>query len=222
MFTFEDNSVLSLGRDDRATIEWKIKPNLTRAHVPAPFELPKAIEISEEEEEDDNEPNIQNDIVATNPSKSLETIKLLGLSTSDQISAGYCGMGATASLGGASPLTIDMNDKRSMISCVGSYGKSITRCAISSNGKFMLLGEGVPKNAEDVDEETFIGGLSIVSAITSETSAKINRIYRCIYIQLYTSRQILSYLRLRYRIYKRNHTSVCLYMYIQARFVHTQ
>ena len=89
MFTFEDNSILSLGRDDRATIEWKIKPNLTRTHVPAPFKLPKVIEISEEEEEDDNEPMIQNDIVVTNPGKSLETIKLLGLSMSDQISAGF-------------------------------------------------------------------------------------------------------------------------------------
>ena len=62
----------------------------------------------------------------------------------------------------------------------------------------------------------------ILNNIYRPAYAKINRIYRYIYIQLYISRQILSYLYLRYRIYKHNRTFICLYMYVQARLTHTR
>ena len=114
LFSFEDEYFISLGRDDRTLIQWKILPNLTRSHLVAPFALPDAPAIpkkeGEEGEEEGNE-DVQEEapaapFVPATPGTGMKFSRMVGVSMQSTFSA-YCGMGDIVVAGGSDAIIID-------------------------------------------------------------------------------------------------------------------
>ena len=158
LFTFEDQYIMSMGRDDRTLIQWKVLKNSSRI-APASFKFSSLSDASVEL-------NIGRQV-------SLKPFRTLGVSVQSGVpQAVYCGADNISIIGGSFPLLMDSAKQQKSLS-IGSVFKPVTSQCVSLDGKLIMFGEGMPKS-DVVSRETYCGSLMIVNTLTSKLVCTLN------------------------------------------------